>query len=186
MQVSDSNDLIPDLVAGKEAAFELLYDRLGPRLLRVARTIAGSHADAEDVVQDAFVCLVRMGAKLAPLKNLEAYMFATVQHAAIARASLRRRDKPIDELLHRPAETEFAPPGAERLDRALEALPADQRAVVALKIDGGLTFEEIAAALQISTNTAASRYRYALEKLRCSMKQSRTMRHIVSAMEAEQ
>ena len=43
---------------------------------------------------------------------------------------------------------------------------AEQRELIALKIDGELTFAEIAACLGISPNTAASRYRYALEKLR--------------------
>jgi RNA polymerase sigma-70 factor, ECF subfamily len=48
----------------------------------------------------------------------------------------------------------------------LGELPADQRAVLHLKLWEGLTFEQIAAALEISPNTAASRYRYGLDKLR--------------------
>ena len=43
---------------------------------------------------------------------------------------------------------------------------ADQRAVLHLKLWAGLTFEEIAVALEISPNTAASRYRYGIDKLR--------------------
>ena len=41
--------------------------------------------------------------------------------------------------------------------------------MIALKIDGGLTFAEVAALLGVSANTAASRYRYALEKLRAAL-----------------
>jgi RNA polymerase sigma-70 factor, ECF subfamily len=52
------------------------------------------------------------------------------------------------------------------LASALAELPADQRAVVHLKLWEGLTFEVIAETLEISTNTAASRYRYGLDKLR--------------------
>jgi len=48
----------------------------------------------------------------------------------------------------------------------LAALPLEQKAVVALKIWEEMTFAEIAIALDISPNTAASRYRYALDKLR--------------------
>jgi RNA polymerase sigma-70 factor (ECF subfamily) len=48
----------------------------------------------------------------------------------------------------------------------MEELPPDQRAVVHLKLWEGLAFEEIAAALEIPPNTAASRYRYGLDKLR--------------------
>jgi len=49
---------------------------------------------------------------------------------------------------------------------ALGQLPDEQRAVVHLKLWEGLTFEQIAAALDIPPNTAASRYRYGLDKLR--------------------
>ncbi|MBU6410606.1 MAG: sigma-70 family RNA polymerase sigma factor, partial [Verrucomicrobia bacterium] len=52
------------------------------------------------------------------------------------------------------------------LAAALSELPQEQRAVLHLKLWDGLTFEEIAAALEISANTAASRYRYGLDKLR--------------------
>jgi len=55
---------------------------------------------------------------------------------------------------------------ARLLQEALRQLPATQRDVVTLKIWGGLTFAEIAAALDVPANTAASRYRYALEELR--------------------
>ncbi|HXC99497.1 MAG TPA: sigma-70 family RNA polymerase sigma factor, partial [Verrucomicrobiae bacterium] len=54
----------------------------------------------------------------------------------------------------------------EMLAQALGELPADQRAVLHLKLWEGLTFEQIAEALDISPNTAASRYRYGLDKLR--------------------
>ena len=54
----------------------------------------------------------------------------------------------------------------ESLSAALTELPAEQRAVVHLKLWEGLTFERIAELLDIPPNTAASRYRYGLDKLR--------------------
>jgi len=67
----------------------------------------------------------------------------------------------------------FAPAGdpdeqafRSALAEALGELPPEQRAVVHLKLWEGLTFEAIAEALQIPLNTAASRYRYGLDKLR--------------------
>ncbi len=53
---------------------------------------------------------------------------------------------------------------------ALAELPVEQRAVAHLKLWSGLTFEEIAEALGIPPNTAASRYRYALDKLRTQLR----------------
>ena len=58
----------------------------------------------------------------------------------------------------------------EALTAALSELPQDQRAVIHLKLWEGRTFEEIAALLEIPLNTAASRYRYGLAKLRTALR----------------
>jgi RNA polymerase sigma-70 factor (ECF subfamily) len=55
---------------------------------------------------------------------------------------------------------------ASHVAAALRSLPEEQRSVAHLKLWGGLTFEEIAHTQNIPLNTAASRYRYAIEKLR--------------------
>lgn len=52
---------------------------------------------------------------------------------------------------------------------ALTDLPPEQREVVVLKVWQGRTFDEIGRLLGISPNTASSRYRYALEKLRAAL-----------------
>jgi DNA-directed RNA polymerase specialized sigma24 family protein len=82
-----------------------------------------------------------------------------LEHAAHSRAAenlLRRDDRATDA----------SPSANESLAHALASLPPEQREAVGLEIDGGLTFAEIGAVAGISPNTAASRYRYALEKLR--------------------
>lgn len=59
--------------------------------------------------------------------------------------------------------------GEQNLRRALSSLPDDQREVTVLHIWGELTFSQISELLGVSSNTVASRYRYALGKLRDSM-----------------
>jgi RNA polymerase sigma-70 factor (ECF subfamily) len=59
------------------------------------------------------------------------------------------------------------------VEAALAHLPEDQRTVLVLKVWGGLTFPQIADALSIPANTAASRYRYALDKLRTLLAEAR-------------
>jgi RNA polymerase sigma-70 factor, ECF subfamily len=150
-----------------------LYDQLGSALYRTARLLLGRNDLAEDAVQEAFLGLVRARVVLADLQNAKAYLFAALRHAAI---KLRAREKPTS----RADLSDIAGPEprrqdierSEQLERALANLPADQREVIALKIDGGLTFAEIAACLGVSPNTAASRYRYALEKLRATLKEA--------------
>jgi len=167
------DDLLDGLVAGQECAFAAIYDRHGAAMLRVAAAIAGSREEAEDAVQDVFVGLVRAGERLRAVQNLRAYLFASVRRAALRR---RRRRRPAALASHDVPEARASREAgdaetAARLERALALLPQEQREVVALHVDGGLTFGECAEILAISPNTAASRYRYALGKLRDALKE---------------
>lgn len=164
--------LTESLAAGDPEAFAALYDRLAIRLLGAARTMTGSRVDAEDVVQELFVDLARGRPRLAAVNDLEAYVFTMLRNAVRRRgrrAALDRRAL-LAIVERRLAAGSTAAGAAELADddvaAAVAALPQAQREVVALKIDAGLTFAEIAAVTGMSLNTAASRYRYALEKLR--------------------
>jgi RNA polymerase sigma-70 factor (ECF subfamily) len=172
MSRADDASLIRGLAEGREEAFAALYDRHAPALFRVAWTLLRSRPDAEDAVQEVFLGLVRSRALVGRVENLRAYLFAALRHAATRLAARRPPGAPLppDELPAR-AEGAVDPHLLHRLDEALAALPPDQRAVLTLKIDGGLTFAEVAAVLGIRPNTAASRYRYALEKLRALLKE---------------
>jgi RNA polymerase sigma-70 factor (ECF subfamily) len=161
--------LLAGLAAGHEDAFKAAYDRFAGRLLAAAWGMLGSQPEAEDAVQEVFLNLVRSRAALAEVQDLQAYLFTSLRHAAARRWNRRQREQPFADAAVAEPSAPPAGPSDERLarlERALLALPPEQREVLALKIDGSLTFAEIAAAVGISANTAASRYRYALEKLR--------------------
>jgi RNA polymerase sigma-70 factor (ECF subfamily) len=163
--------LIAGLAAGREEAFAALYDRSGPDLFRVARALASSPQNAEDAVQEVFLGLVRARLKLGMVRNLRAYLFAALRRA-IARQAVHRNATILIDESNEPARatpSEVPIDQAVRLERALCSLPREQRELVTLKVDGGLTFAEIAQVLDISANTAGSRYRYALEKLRVTL-----------------
>ncbi|MDB5293270.1 MAG: polymerase sigma-70 factor [Phycisphaerales bacterium] len=168
-----ANSLLDALSAGRPEAFAALYERLGMSLLRVGRAMAGSHEEAEDAVQDVFVSLAKSRERLAGVEDLEAYVFAVLRNVVAARATRRKKEQAkLREMAL--AVTEAREPraaGEDGLEAALASLPAEQREVVALKIDGGLTFSQIAQVLGVSPNTAASRYRYALEKLRTALEE---------------
>jgi RNA polymerase sigma-70 factor (ECF subfamily) len=160
-----ADPLLAGLAAGREEAFAALYAREGAALFRVAFALLGSRPDAEDAVQDVFVGLAQ-ARSWASVVNLRAYLFTSLRHAAARLAGRRRAAIPLPDGMAAPEPRGLAARSAALLERALAALPADRREVVALKIDAGLTFREIAAVLGISPNTAASRYRYALAELR--------------------
>jgi len=139
-------------------------------LVLFARQWAPAAGDAEDVVQDAFVRFWRARHRA---EDPVAYLFACVRHTALEWRRGRHRRQAREAAVARPEAAEplfTCPVECDERRRAIEAalrrLPAEQAEVVVLKIWGGLTFEQIAAALDVPANTAASRYRNALAKLR--------------------
>ena len=153
-------------------------DRHGPAMLLLARQWVPVRADAEDVVQDAFLRYWRSRQRHEEtVGDPVAYLFACVKHAALdLRRGGRRRARREEAVASARSETAedarlfIAPLENEERRRAVEAalgtLPENQREVLVMKLWAGLTFPQIAAALAIPPDTAASRYRYALEKLR--------------------
>jgi len=149
-------------------------DAHGPALVLFARQWVPGRADAEDVVQEAFLRFWRSRQRAT---DPAAYLFACVRRCGLewlrgeSRRSRREQRAARDErsdsaLLVGPIEQE------ERrlaIEAALGQLPAEQREVVVLKIWGELRFPQIANALEIPVNTAASRYRYALARLRATL-----------------
>jgi RNA polymerase sigma-70 factor (ECF subfamily) len=144
-------------------------DRHGPALVLLARQWTASRADAEDVVQEAFVRFWRSRDRVA---DPAAYLFASVKHCALDRLRSRQRQVRREQVTARPEAEPLFAGGLEQDERrfaiegALRELPESQAEVLVMKIWGGLSFPQIAAALEISVNTVASRYRYALARLR--------------------
>ena len=144
------------------------FSQLAPGLLLFARQWARSTADAEDIVQEAFVKIWRRNHNIAN----RGLLYATVRSIALdvlRRDSRRTRresaavsesDQMVQPMFEVEDETQRA------LVAALDLLPDEQREVLVMKIWNDLTFAEIASALEISQNTAASRYRYALAALK--------------------
>jgi RNA polymerase sigma-70 factor, ECF subfamily len=144
----------------------------GPKLLLYARQWTRSQADAEDVVQEAFVRFWRHQRGLPG--NPMALLVTSVRRAALDLGRQESRRLAREERSNagrEDGEPLFATPlddddRRKTIESALWRLPDEQREVLVLKIWGELTFEQIGAQLEIPPNTAASRYRYALAALR--------------------
>jgi RNA polymerase sigma factor (sigma-70 family) len=175
----DSDPLLLALAAGDERAFAALYDRFATRMYRTALRLLGRREDAEDVVQDVFLAAVRSRKKLSGVRDLTAYMFAALHRAAGRCAQRRARAVPLSPATAPSVVGRVEPfasddPDWQRLQQAIQSLPDEQREVLTLKIDGELTFAQIAQVVGVSISTAASRYQYALQKLRTSLAGTRT------------
>ena len=157
-----------------EAAFDWkrTFERLAPQLVLYARQLVPSKADAEDVVQLAFV---RWWRRFPEGDNQHIpLLYAAVRTIALdqLRSDGRRttRESKSDIALESEDAPTFDPMPEQRetaaiLEQALQSLSKEQREVVTMHLWGGLTFKEIAAVAGDSINTVAGRYRYALNNL---------------------
>ena len=125
--------------------------------------------EAEDVVHDVFAALLSRRTGPA-ITQLRAYLFTAVRRRALKVRNRRRAEAPaLQQELVSWVSSESDPDVTIDLDRALKELPVEQREIIVLKAVEGMTFREIATLLRIPQNTAASRYRLALSKLRLSL-----------------
>ena len=157
----------------RETEIERLYDEHAQPLFAFLLNFTRDEADTRDLLQEIFVKPACEPKLLAGVRDERAFLIRLAHNAAID--LMRRRGARDRTRENFAAETgslfaATADPDEryfrDGLAGALAELPEEQRAVVHLKLWEGLTFEEIAAALDISPNTAASRYRYGLDKLR--------------------
>ena len=157
-----------DLGRGDRCALTRLYDVAAPRLLRYAETLTRNRADAEDAMQSALVKVARKPKQLANADKPWAYLVRVVRNEALKVIGRRKPIASLASLLQawRPVECPLEQQESrEKVQEAVAKLPAEQAEVVVLKIWEQFTFAEIADLIDESPNTAASRYRYALEKL---------------------
>ena len=154
-----------------------LYDEHAQPLFAFLLNLTRDEADTRDLLQEIFVKLAREPRLLDGVREQRAFLIRLAHNSAIdlmRRRGTRERTKEnlAAEIIsafaptHDPDEATFR----QELSKALAELPHEQRAVAHLKLWAGLTFEEIATALEIPPNTAASRYRYAIDKLRARLR----------------
>jgi RNA polymerase sigma-70 factor (ECF subfamily) len=152
---------------------ERLYDEHAQALFAFLLNFTRSEPDTRDLLQELFVKLARQPALMDKVADSRAFLIRLAHNLAvdlIRRRGTRERtsEKLAAESSHIFAASADPDEAAIRgaISEALERLPPEQRAIVHLKLWEEMTFEAIAEALGISPNTAASRYRYGLDKLR--------------------
>jgi len=152
------------LSRGDLGVVEAVFEQWQRALCNYAYGLTRNEGDAEDAVAEAMLGLVRQGRRLRAVRNPKAYLFAAVRHAAYRGRKATRLHAPAEEA--EPEAVSQDATDALAVRDALLSLPNEQREVVTLKVYGRLTFAEIAEVARVPLNTAASRYRYAIEKLR--------------------
>ncbi len=152
---------------------EAVYDEHADALFAFLLNLVRNEEQTREVLQELFRKIARQPERLKPARDQRSFLIRMAHHLAID--LIRRRDTrkrhhdqfqaecpQIFAAADDPDESAFR----QALSVGLAELPPDQRAVVHLKLWEGFTFEQIANALDIPLNTAASRHRYGLDKLR--------------------
>jgi RNA polymerase sigma-70 factor (ECF subfamily) len=158
----------------------------GPRLLLFARSWAPSKEDAEDLVQDAIVRMWHHQEQHGHVPPDLPLVFSTIRFCGLNlhRSETRRRKREESVIYLHDFQDVWLDPAMEDdedallLREAVQRLSPKLREVLIMKFWSGLTFQQIAEALAISPNTAASRYRYALEVMAAELRHGKELRHV--------
>lgn len=157
---------------GNRDAFCRLYEKYSGLLFTVAVALLRDVHAAEDVVQDVFVQFAERMADFRLTGSLKAYLSVCIANRAKNMLVSRKKDCALSEKQDVPVNN----PGPEQqiicneelqlLAQAMEQLPFEQRQVIALRHYSRMSLRAIAQSLELSPNTAKSRYRYGMDKLR--------------------
>ncbi|MHC5179757.1 MAG: RNA polymerase sigma factor [Planctomycetota bacterium] len=157
---------------GDRDAFCRLYEKYRNLLFTVAVALLRDVHAAEDVVQDVFVQFAERMADFRLTGSLKAYLSVCVANRAKNMLISQKKDCALSENQDIPTNN----PGPEQqiicneqlrqVTEAMQKLPLEQRQIIALRHYSRMRFGAIAQSLNLSPNTAKSRYRYGMDKLR--------------------
>lgn len=164
------------LKAGKNSGdpgilLETAYDEYADGLYRYALMILANHGDAEDAVQLAFVKTLRQGKGVLKIRSLKDYLRTAVRNACyeIIRQRQKQSEK-LQEFSLRPLlenlDGDIGQQQRSLVEKAIRKLPPEQREALHMRIYENKTFAQIGEVTKTTANTAASRYRYGIDKLR--------------------
>lgn len=166
-------ELIASVRAGDREAFEQVFRLWYSRLADYAYRVAGSRDGAEDAVQDVFIAVWQRRTLIPDAEKLPAYLHRAVRNRALNQVrAVKTADRAAAEL---GVELREAPPAdadvlerevSDAIESALAALPPRTREVFQLSREQGLTYQQIADALEISVKTVETLMGRGLRALR--------------------
>jgi RNA polymerase sigma-70 factor (ECF subfamily) len=175
--VDQATDLLRRAKSGDEQAFDQLVEIATPRLYRTIRRMSSDRMEAEAIIQEtwlrAWKALMRVDADrpVMPWLTTIAANIARDQWRKSQRLQTEAEPEEVWEISpSRPAEDWLVQKtDAQELAENVSRLRLEYRAVIALRYDGELSYQQIAAALSLPLNTVRTRLRRAREALRLRM-----------------
>ena len=154
-----------------------IYDEHASSLFAYLFNLTRSETETRDILQEVFLKLAHRPQTLDGVREERAWLIRLAHHLCVdgyrrrtAQQRLAERAGDAAEQIFEPTDESDEASFRRALSDAMRELPVDQREVVHLKLWEEMTFGEIAEALGLSINTAASRYRYGIDKLRDALR----------------
>lgn len=182
--VTDDTALMLRYRGGDARAFEILYERHKRPLYRYLQRMCRNRETANDLFQEVWGKVIASRERYEVRAQFNTYLFRIAHNCAVDyfRRSGRQRDHvsaDIEDIAEQIASADHERPEAmfaqsqlhADFRRALDHLPAEQRDVFVLYEESGLSLEEIGKITGVAMETAKSRLRYALGKLRAALRQ---------------
>ncbi|MBG0814199.1 SigE family RNA polymerase sigma factor [Planomonospora sp. ID82291] len=141
----------------------------GPALLRAARQVAGNPDDAEDLLQAALARTYLAWERIEDRAALDGYVRRTMVNINISWWRRRKLQEYPSEQVPEPIVPSGRRQLPERVEQALDGLPARMRAAIVLRYYEDMTEPEVARALGVSVGTVKSTVSRGMAKLRCAL-----------------
>lgn len=156
-----------------ETAFARIVSDFTPSASALAHQMLRDPASAEDAVQETFVRIIRKRRQYASSRPFSYWFYAILRNICIDMLRKRKREKEaVQHLTHQIQYHIHNEPPSEYIG-LLKTLPLHERSVLELRVVHSMTFEEIAIALDISTEAAKKRAQRGLRKLRKQLDQNK-------------
>lgn len=175
MVVADERQLVERILTGDRQAFETLLDQYEARVYRLALRFTNSVTDAEDVTQEVFLGIYRSLPNFRGHSTLSTWIYRIAMNHCLEYRRKRRLDCiPYNEELtltsqdwrEDPVQSAGKEELSSRVEAALNRLSPQHRDVVVLHELQGLTYQEVATALNVPVGTVKSRLSNAFRRLR--------------------
>lgn len=170
MSEGDDIRLVEECLRGDRRAFEAFVDRYQRPLYNAAYRILGSADDAEEATQAAFIKAFEALGSFRKGTKFFSWLYRIAINESLNMRQARRHHEPVDEeslSRHETPETIYRQKELEgTIQEALNALPDDYRVVIVLRHYQDLSYDEIAAVLEIPAKTVKSRLFSARQQLR--------------------
>lgn len=177
MEENEISHLVKKIAEGNSKAFKLFFDKLYPRMYRLAFYYVRSDVLSEELVSDIFLKLWNMRQQLPEIQKLDFYLYQSVKNQSFSYLKKEAR-LPIADLTtlksqrieyNEPESILIARELAVKIEEAIADLPDKCEMIFRLVREEGMSYKEVSALLEISPKTVENQMSIAIRKLKATL-----------------